>query len=630
MNTRLEFIVSLLDRVSAPAGKVMRSLDQMTKQAEAGYRRIGYGVAGLVGAGYGVANLVDPARQMNRALGEVASMDVAPEVLRKLDMAAKKFSVEYGESAAAFVSSAYDIQGAIAGLVGDELPAFTYAGNLLAKGTKADAATITDFMGTMYGIFQKTADSMGRARWVEMMAGQTAMAVNVFKSSGKGMSDAFVNLGANATTMGVAMNEQMAVLGQLQATMKGSEAGTKYRAFLTGVGKAQKELGLSFVDSHGKMLPMVDILTRIKGKFGEIDTVAESDLLKKAFGTDEAVGLVKLLMTDIDGLAKNIDAIGNVKGLDELTKMAQPMVDPIDRATAGVTALSIAIGQKMMASITPTIDKFVEMEKRLLGWTEQFPKLTGLIGKGILAVFGLIAGVSLLSVAVGVSKFLLIGWQAGMMLLSPAFTLLRLAIFNVLPAVWGFTTALLASPVTWIVLGIAALVAIVAAAVIYWDQWTSAVIGWASALGESSGLFALVDNLIAAWNKLPVWWDATINWLLAKFDMVSAWWTRFTGWLSSLNPFAGISAAIDGLLGKLGQIPGVGSLVKSILPSAPAPTPPPAALSAAGRANVPAGGIAGQMARQSGGRSVGAVNVFNYGQPMSGQQLANELAFAAP
>ncbi|MDA6077416.1 phage tail tape measure protein [Edwardsiella anguillarum] len=78
---------------------------------------------------------------------------------------------------------------------------------------------------------------------MEQIAGQTATAVQMFKTTGDQMSAAFTSLGASATAAGVDVAEQFAVLGQLQATMGGSEAGTKYKAFLAGIGGAQKTLG---------------------------------------------------------------------------------------------------------------------------------------------------------------------------------------------------------------------------------------------------------------------------------------------------------------------------------------------------------------------------------------------------
>ena len=209
----LDFIVKLTDMASGPAGKIMTQMDTMTTKVQDGYKKIGYGAAGIWGAGAALDNLLTPAKEMDRALGEVKSLDVADKTLKQLTSTSLKFSMQYGESAADFVRSSYDIQSAISGLVGNELATFTNASNILAKGTKADAATITDYVGTMYGIFKNGADEMGKGQWVEMLAGQTAAAVQIFKTTGGEMSAAFGRLGAEATSNGVAMNEQMAILG---------------------------------------------------------------------------------------------------------------------------------------------------------------------------------------------------------------------------------------------------------------------------------------------------------------------------------------------------------------------------------------------------------------------------------
>jgi ferritin-like metal-binding protein YciE len=88
-----------------------------------------------------------------------------------------RFSTQYGESAQDFVRSSYDIQSAISGLVGNELGTFTEASAILAKGTKADMGVITDYVGTMYGIFKNSADQMGKGEWVKMLTGQIAQVV---------------------------------------------------------------------------------------------------------------------------------------------------------------------------------------------------------------------------------------------------------------------------------------------------------------------------------------------------------------------------------------------------------------------------------------------------------------------
>jgi len=559
----LLFRVSLLDNMSGPARNMMSTMDRVTSNIQGGFNKIGYGAAGLAGAAYSLDHILQPAKEMQSALGEISSMNVGKDVLDKLNISALKFSVQYGESAAEFVRSAYDIQGAISGLSGNELPAFTNASAVLAKGTKADMGTITNYVGTMYGIFQKNADAMGKANWINMMAGQTAVAVNIFKTTGQGMSEAFTTLGAGAQTMGVGMAEQMAVMGTLQATMSGSEAGTKYRAFLDGVGNAQDKLGLKFTDSQGKMLPMVNILEKIKGKYGDIDTVAKSDLLKKAFGTQEATALVKLLSTNIDGLSGSINEVGKQTGLQGAIDMANAMVQPWEQAKSAGDALMIMLGQKMLPVLKPVFNGIVSVSEKLMRWMDLFPNITTYIGYAVFAVIGIIAALSALSVVVGISQFLLVGWGAGAAVFKGALWLLKGGLFNVIPAIWSFSAALLANPVTWIVLGIGALIGVIAAAVIYWDTWTQAVINWSSAWLESTGVFAWVDSVVAFFERIPQWWSSFAVWigtlnpfalvgagiglLIAGFDAIPQWWTGFTGWIATLNPFALVGVGI-GLL----------------------------------------------------------------------------------
>ena len=580
---QLNFMVSLIDKVSGPAGKMMKTMDTVTTSVQGGMRKIGYGTAGVLGAGYALDRMIAPAKEMNRALGEVKSLEVANDVLTKLTATSLKFSTQYGEDAADFVRSSYDIQSAINGLVGDELATFTEASAILAKGTKSDTSIITSYVGTMYGIFKTNADLMGKGAWVQMLTGQTASAVQMFKTTGSEMSAAFGNVGAEGQAMGIAMNEQLAILGTLQATMTGTEAGTKYKSFLAGVGKAQKTLGLDFVDSQGKMLPMIDILEKIKGKFGAIDTVAESDLLQKAFGRKEAVGLIKLLSNDISGLAKNIDLVGQQTGMDKAIQMANAIKDPFEIAGQSVKAIQTVLGSVIIPQLLPFLSLLGEGATKIVEWSDLFPNLSRWVGYTVTGLFGLIAVVSLLSVGMGVATFLSGGWTLATMVLSGVFGVLKGAIFTVLPAIWTFTTALLANPMTWMVLGVVALGAALVAMVVYWDDITSAI-----------GRF---------------------------FDKISS--------------LAGIKDVLTGLIPQfILDLMGVDNTSAIAAASQPIkPIEPPAVLTASGSASQPAGGgVINRISHANSAnnsRSIGDVNVNNYGDAMSGQQLADELAFLA-
>lgn len=560
-SARLAFILALTDKVTGPLGKVKAGFSDLAEQGQKNIAQMGLGLAGMVGAGMAINESLQPALEMNRALGEVRSLGVAEDALERLNGAALKFSVAYGANAQDFVSSAYDIQSAIAGLTGEQLSSFTTASNLLAKATKADASTITSYVGTMYGIFKGQADAMGKAEWVENLTGQTALAVQMFKTTGKDMSDAFTSVGASATSAGIGLSEQVAILGTLQATMGGAEAGTKYKSFLSGVGGAQDKLGLQFTDSQGRMLPMLDILDKLKGKFGETLSVADSDELKKAFGSDEAVGLIKLLMNDTAGLTNNMEQLGKVRGMENAEKMAQAMVDPWQQFGAAVQALRIAFGQALIPMLTPLMARLTGIASTLTRWTQLFPNITRVIGMTVLAILGLTLAIAATTFAVGLAKTVWLGltlvWNllTGTGMRSIAMFLMHAVMVTIFVAalaamyiwmglvkgamllwqgaIWLTNAALWANPVTWIVIGIIALVAAVAAAIYYWDDWTAALMN-----------------------------TAAFQWIAAQFQVLSDWFGSIGGWSGMASAaWDGIVAifksAINSLIGMLNMIPGI-------------------------------------------------------------------------
>ncbi|MDH4207561.1 MAG: phage tail tape measure protein, partial [Anaerolineae bacterium] len=459
-------------------------------------------------------------------------------------------AARFGDSATDFVRSAYDIQSAIAGLTGTELARFTTAASVTAKATKASAAEVTGFFGTMFGIFQRQADLMGRAAWVDVLSGQTAKAVQMFKTTGPQMSAAFANLGAAATTMGLSMAEQFTVLGQLQSTMSGSEAATKFRAFLAGAGQAQKALGLSFTDSVGRLLSLPEILERIRAKYGQIDTLAKSDLLKKAFGSEEAVGLVKLLIADTGTLRKNIAEVG-AAGMSTAQGMAATMADPFERLQRSIENVVITWGGFLLPLITPYIDRLTAAGQAVRAWAERFPHLTRLTGLAAVGVLGLALAASVFRIALGLAGYALLPFRAGLVLLRSALPIAGwlastaamlawrgalLAVQGVLwlakAALWAFNVALWANPITWVVGLIVGMIAAVALAVIYWDD-----------LRAVAGVAA--DWLLAKWQTVKEWFGEFWGWLGQGFNAGLDWLTSASPWNALRD---GAIQTADGLL----------------------------------------------------------------------------------
>ncbi|EKO3518571.1 phage tail tape measure protein [Vibrio fluvialis] len=498
MNEKLLMTIGLIDQVTKPLQGISKEMHSAMDTGKSGLQEMATGGAGLVAAGFAIQNALMPAIEMDRKIGEVKSLGVTDEALKQLSETALEFASEYGKSATDFVAASYDIQSAIAGLDGNELSQFTKASGVLAAATKADTSTITAYMGTMYGIFKNQAAEMGKGAWVEEVAGQTALAVQMFKTTGSEMSSAFTSVGANATSAGIAMSEQMAILGTLQSTMSGSEAGTKYKSFLAGVGKAQDKLGLSFIDSQGKMLPMLDILDKLKGKFGDTLDVAESDALKAAFGSDEAVSLIKLLMADTDGLASSMEQLGQVKGMSKAEEMASAMTDQWERLDASWFAIRAAAFGMILPAINSVTGSIADGLTWLTAMTSEYPLLTELMSYAAIGAVSLGGVVASLSLVMGIGKMMSSGWAVTMGTLNGVMKLLRLGTIAMTASAWLFNAALWANPITWVVAGIAALVIAVGAMIYWWDDLKAS-------FGDTAVFKFLAD---------------TIDWVIDKLNMI--------------------------------------------------------------------------------------------------------------
>ena len=544
---KLEYKISLIDKLSGPSKKLTKSYEKMTALAKRSVWDFAKGGAAITGLGYGLIKATGPARDFDKAMNSVKSLGVNEKELNKLGKAAKKMAFQYGMSATEFVKSSYDIQSSINGLVDGELAKFTTAGNILAKATLADASTVTNYMGTMYSVFKDTAVKMGKSKWVDQMAGKTAMAVKMFKTNGTKMSAAFSALGSNAQKAGVGISEQMAVLGQLGATMSGSEAATKYKSFLMNVGKAQDALGVKMTDSQGKMLSMVDILENLKkAGYGNLENVAVADKLKKALGSDEAASMVKNLIGNTKELKANIDKLQKVKGLGPAIKMAKTQVDPLDQLNEGSKALMITIGRIISTGLNPALRVLTFFLQKLDSAIEAFPPLRWAIGLVVGAISAFVAAWGTVQIIFGV---------IGMIKTLSA----AIAVLNVIMA---------ANPVGVIIVAVGLLIAAISALIYYWDEVSAWVLkykyyllGLAGPIGIIAGLIMYFwDDIIAGakycWNGIKWVWDAVINALAGVGDF-------FSGIVDGMISFA--LSGIKWILQKVSNLPLIGGKAKAAL-----------------------------------------------------------------
>ncbi len=554
---KLGILLTAIDRVSGPVGRIMGGMNNLKGSVNslgpAFDKFKTYGLllttisAGLLHVMSGAAMATAPAE---KALGELASVGV--KHLAAVEAAGADFSNKWsGTTKDQFISAAYDIKSGIASLTDEGVAEFTKLAALTGKATKSTTAEMTSLFATGYGIYKDMYADLSDMQFGEVFSAGIAASVKNFKTTGSGMAQAISTLGATATTAKVPLQEQLSILGMLQATMTGSEAGTKYKAMMQAAAGAGEKLNLKFLDANNQLLSMPDILMTLRKKYGSTLDAMEKMEIQKAFGTQEAVAVIDLLYDKVGDLKNNISSLGTAmnQGASFAEQMAMAM--NMDIGAGGEllaqqwSNLVTVAGKQLIPVLIPLFTWIGNILVALQGFAaehETAVRILVLFAAGLGAVVfvmgslatvfgaaglmwpGIVSGFGLATRAAGMFKSGLLSavaatkswimWQRQSFLttlymegglLSYAKTLatapvralknaavatwghitslfgqlaasvaaagglrgyalamggrLLTAVGAATKATWAFTTSLLANPITWVVLGIAALVA---------------------------------------------------------------------------------------------------------------------------------------------------------------------------
>ena len=468
---KLSLVMNMVDHLSGPlAGIASRVGADVSKLDALGQTFGGFIKAGtaMQGAGSQITSAVlapvEATFETRRALGELASLGV--EDLGALESAARNFSDQWsGTTKADFISAAYDIKSGISSLSDEGVAEFTALAALTAKATKSTASEMTSLFATGYGIYKGYYDDLTDIQFGEMFSAGIAESVRAFKTSGTGMAQGIQSLGASATTANVPLEEQLAILGMLQATMGGAEAGTKYKAFLRSAAKGGEALGLSFLDANNQLLSMPEILEQLRGKFGETMDAAEKMELQKAFGDTEAVALIDLLYSKTGDLQDNIlnlyDAMGQGTGVAQDMASAIQETEPerFARLQQRIHNVTESIGNSLLPTVNDLMGKGEQVLTKVASWIEENKELVKIIMLIVLAIGGFLTVAGTVIAVVGGVGLVITKAVSAFKILKAGFLLAKGALAPLIGSVWSFTAALLANPVTWIVIGIVALIA---------------------------------------------------------------------------------------------------------------------------------------------------------------------------
>ena len=459
---KLSVVLGLTDNMTGNLSSVTNKVADSTEKLNKAFGSVQKAGAVMVGVGTALTTAclgtVQSTFDTQNALGELASLGV--QDLAAVEKAAKSFSDTWaGTTKSEFISASYDIKSGIASLTDEGVAKFTELAALTGKATKSTTEEMGSLFATGYGIYKGAYEDMSDLEFGEMFSAGIATAVKNYKTAGSEMASAISMLGATATNNKISMEEQLAILGQLQTTMSGSEAATKYKSFLNTAASAGEKLGLSFVDANNQLLTTPEILQKLKDKYGDTLDAVEKQEIKSAFGTDEAVAMIDLLYNDIDGLTGGIDSLASSmkQGVSVTNEMAEAIDNTPERKfevlRQKIHNNAEELGKNLLPVVNNTLTKvndLIDKGSDLIANNQQTVQsiMNIALRLGImLVVIGTVVG------AIGTIGKAVSG-------VSAAIKTARL--------VWlAFNTVFAATPIGWIVI---AVVGLIAAFVLLWNK----------------------------------------------------------------------------------------------------------------------------------------------------------------
>jgi TP901 family phage tail tape measure protein len=667
---QLEFTLSLIDKLTRPLKQAQGSVSNFADKSKAAFKQIGGGVLALAATAMAIKGALSPAIEMYDAVNEAAARGIDSTALKTVQRDALRFSTTYGTSAVAFVQSTQDINAAIAGLSSQELPNVTTVANTLAFAMKSTAAETSEFMGQMFGNFKREADAVGKVPFAEQLAGKMVYMRQTFGTEMGQIKDLMEGARGVGSNYDIGLDEQLAVLGQLQRTL-GTEASSAYEGFMTGAIDGAKKLGLSFTDSTGKMLSMPEMLIKLQGKYGkslEGNLKAQAEL-DAAFGDSSAV--VKQLYGNVGLLQRNITELGGSDGLKRTQEMATKLVKPWDRFVAILKAVQTVIGLTLIPVLYPMLNRLANMGQTFARWMRMFPNIARVVGYAAMALLSFAAVGAIANIVMGVSKFIMMGWTGVWKLLTTvtkidtAWTWLNtkaklvwaaamrglrgvLMALRMQAMLTGAAINFMSWPILLIIAAIAALVVGCYLLVKHWDAIKAAVMN-TEAFKSVAGVIEWLGGVFSSvWESIANGWNRFII-LLTSFSPSQALNGMATG---IINMFDNVWESIKGsflkswnwIVEKLNKIPGVDikvagdspQLPKTAMPSFPDMTPSPSVvqnnlLTGGTVKDIDRGGINKAISSNSksvtdNSRKVGTVNIYpkemlTPGQLMEWQEL---------
>lgn len=321
----------------------------------------------------------------------------------------------------------------------------------------------------------------------------------VSQATGVGMNELADGVAKNApalTNLGFGFQESISLLGSLD------KAGINSQQVMSSLSRGLVTLAK---DGEEPQEAFKRVTGEIQGFVDAGDTAAALDLASQVFGTRGASQFVGALQAGVLSMEDLMGATGATS--DTILGVAEE--------TQTLSDKTMILGNQAKAALEPIASTLVTgLTDALSGLMPTLTEFGSWLGENQM-VIGIAAG--LIGVTL-VAAF--VAWTA---------------------SIWSATAALLANPLTWVVVAIVALVAAVVALATNWD----AVVAWISDVwgGFIDWITGVIDGFASWWNSMwsnvgqffrDTWrgfvdwvsnlWSGFVSWLRSIGDGIASWW----------------------------------------------------------------------------------------------------------
>lgn len=458
--------------------------------------------------------LISSSIELNKIMSTTfTSMASGEKVLLSYKKSVQGISQQYGKGTIEIANSLGNIVGAM-GETKDTIKIL----DITTRSSVAGAAEAADTFSLLAAVTKGYGDTTEAA--FKKVSDLAFKAVDVGDTSFAQLAPVVGSVVPAAKALGVMQEEIFAIFGTLTGvTGNTNEVATQIAAIETSFMKPTKEmsealqnLGYDSGFAAVKQKGLVGTLNMLKKQ-----TRGRQDLFVQLFGRKEAITSALALTNAQAGIFKD--------NLGEMYKASGATETAFEKQTTGLNALSFALGK-----LTAKFEVYGQIIGDFLA-PYIIEAVAGLekFEKGIMTTFGwltdhkdeILAFLTGFFVAWSIINFGTMSFQLHMFGIMLTRELIP-ALIKTTAATWANTAAFLASPITWIALGIGLVVAALVWLVRNWDKATEAVKKWANWMSESTfgkilgyifpivGVLAMIvrnwDEIVAALGRF---WEAT-------------------------------------------------------------------------------------------------------------------------